>query len=288
MNQQVKKSIRRELRLIFRKIVTLTIICGIVILLLSCTEEITAPFPVGLGQDMLFENHIEVELGFENEGAVLYGKMYLPVGNGPFPVMVHHFGSDRWTTFAYSSEIQAVLDQGLGMFFYDKRGVGKSQGTCCPYYQDDYFPLLAGDIKAAIKIIKIHHLVDSTRIGLYGFSQGGWIVPIVAADSNMNLKWVVVGSGPTVTLGEEVYYSKISGDDDCINVNVSEEQLLEMMDQVGPSGFNPAPYIEKIKCPTIWVYGGLDRSIPVRRSIEILNRIKNNNISDFTIILKEN
>lgn len=253
-----------------------------------CDDDGKYNIPNGLGSDQVFDNHVEVNVGFENEGTKLFGRLYLPKSKGPHPVMVHHFGSDKWTTFEYNSDIQASLDEGLGLLFYDKRGVGRSQGECCPYQEVNYFERLAGDIAAAIRVIRAHPMVDPHRIGLYGFSQGGWIVPIVAADTSMQIGWVVIGSGPTVTLGEELFYSKASGDSDCKLAAKTEDQLNELMDQKGPSGFDPQPFLLKLSCPVIWVFGGLDRSIPVKRSIEIIRSIQGKYKRDFTVIIKPN
>ncbi|NUM79952.1 alpha/beta hydrolase [bacterium] len=255
-------------------------------LLFSSCDSDKPPFPLGFGEERVYSNHVEIDVGFENEGAVLAGTLFLPNTPGPHPVMVHHFGSDRWKRLAYSDAIQANLDEGLALFFYDKRGVGDSQGDCCAWKDPDYFYLLAGDMASAVRLLRTHHKVDSNRIGLYGFSQGGWIVPIAAADTTLHIAWTVIGSGPTVSLGEEILYSELSGDDECKNSSMSDSAIYAVMDKNGPSGFNPRVSLERMKNPGIWVYGGLDRSIPVSRSIEILNDIKSSQLHDFTIILR--
>lgn len=35
----------------------------------------------------------------------------------------------------------------------------------------------------------------------------------------------------------------------------------------GPSLFDPAPYLMQLTAPTLWIFGGLDRSIPVAQSV---------------------
>ena len=45
------------------------------------------------------------------------------------------------------------------------------------------------------------------RLGLFGFSQGGWVVPIAAALDPHEVAFTIIGSGPAVTLGEEELYS---------------------------------------------------------------------------------
>jgi len=267
-----------------KKLTTFQFLFAFSILSISC-EKIKSAFPLGWGDVREYDNHLEMDLGFENNGAVLAGVLYLPKSPGQHPVMVHNFGSDKWESLPYSAAIQANLDEGLAMFFYDKRGVGDSQGNCCPWQDPDYFVLLAGDIKSAVRALSKNSYIDSNRIGLYGFSQGGWIVPIVAADTSFHFAWTVIGSGPTVTLGEELFYGKLSGDDNCINSNLSDSEINELMDLHGKSGFDPLPYLKEMKGPCLWAYGGLDRSIPINRSIEILNDVKYSFTLDFTVIL---
>jgi len=53
-------------------------------------------------------------------------------------------------------------------------------------------------------------LFDSD-IGLWGVSQVGWILPI-AANLIDEISYTILISGPTVTVGEENYYSDLTGD----------------------------------------------------------------------------
>src|SRR4029077_11114649 len=38
----------------------------------------------------------------------------------------------------------------------------------------------------------------------------------------------------------------------------------------GPSGYDPKPWIEKLRIPVLWLYAGQDRAQPVQHSREIL------------------
>lgn len=124
-------------------------------------------------------------------------------------------------------------------------------------------------------------------VGLYGFSQGGWVVPIAAATLGDEIGFTIIGSGPVVSLGEELLYSELSGDDQCRRSPVSDEELERRLDQAGPSGFDPSPYVERMRRPAIWIYGGLDTSIPVQRSVRNLEAIQKRLNRDFTVVLKQ-
>ena len=74
-------------------------------------------------------------------------------------------------------------------FVFDKRGTGESEGK---YSQN--FPDLAGDVKAAVEFLETRPEVDPARIGLVGFSQGGWIAPMAAAQG-AEVNTIVVNYG---------------------------------------------------------------------------------------------
>lgn len=120
----------------------------------SQSDEKPDPVPLGFGPESMESSHRQLEVGFENAGAVLSGTLYLylPLSPGPHAAIVFHFGSDKWTRTPYGPGIQGWLDQDIAVLPYDKRGVGLSQGRCCPWKDADYFPLLAGDVAAAVRL----------------------------------------------------------------------------------------------------------------------------------------
>jgi uncharacterized protein len=128
-------------------------------------------------------------LEFESQGLRLAGQLYLPEGPGPHPAIVLHQGSERdsWkdaNTFGY-----LFAAHGVAAFCYDKRGVGSSQGKLTMN-----FHTLAADMGAAVERLKRHRAIDPTRIGVGGFSQGGWIGPL-AASERADIRFVHVGFG---------------------------------------------------------------------------------------------
>lgn len=124
-----------------------------------------------------------------------------PEGPGPFPavVLVHGSGSsDRsnpWTA-AYAS---ALAERGVIVLHPDKRGSGASSGD----WRSASFEVLALDAVAAVETLAAASDVDTSRIGLIGFSQGGHIVPL-AASMSREVDMVVNISGSVVPILEQV------------------------------------------------------------------------------------
>ncbi len=193
--------------------------------------------------------------------------------SGPFGAVLFHTGSDRWTTRP-CEEAAGFRYHGFATFTYDKRGVGRSGGTCCPFADAGYFALLAGDVRAAAQAIARRADIDQTRIGAFGFSQGGWVVPIAVASAPELFSFAIIGSGPAVTLGEELYYSDLTGDTACKPQEGRTLKWTTSWLRRGPSLFDPAPYLRRVDNADTMDIRRLDKSIPVRQSIARLTAVR--------------
>jgi hypothetical protein len=91
--------------------------------------------------------------------------------------------------------------------------------------------------------------------------------------------------GPAVTTGEEEVWSEAAGEDEPGPLTAEKRRdATRRLREAGPSGFDPAPYIEEVSTPGLWLYGGDDKSIPTERCVEILRRLKRAG-EDFTIVV---
>ena len=132
----------------------------------------------------------ESEVYFPSGDLMLRGLLVLPEEtDGPVAaqVAVHGSGRDR-AVYEYRLPYLAAA-HGMAGFVFDKRGTGESEGK---YSQN--FPDLAGDVKAAVEFLETRPEVDPARIGLVGFSQGGWIAPMAAAQG-AEVNTIVVNYG---------------------------------------------------------------------------------------------
>jgi hypothetical protein len=88
---------------------------------------------------------------------------------------------------------------GVAVLLPDKRGSEKSEGD----WHTSSFEDLATDTLAAIDFLKNQNMVDVSRIGIVGMSQGGWIAPIVVSESP-DVEFVISVVGSSVTTYEQV------------------------------------------------------------------------------------
>ena len=136
------------------------------------------------------------ETTFKSGDLTLYGKLVMPPGDGPVPVIVETHGSEKDAATIFNSAQRIFPAQGIGVFVYDKRGTGKSTGK---YTQD--FQLLAQDAAAAAEAARRLAGPRLGRIGLAGGSQGGWVAPLAATLTPVD--FVIVGYGLAGSPGEE-------------------------------------------------------------------------------------
>lgn len=134
---------------------------------------------------------------FTAGGVQLSAKLVLPDGPGPHPAVVLVHGSGRepatrdyWQPYLFASQDIAAL-------VFDKRGTGDSGGRFTMH-----FPTLAEDVVAAARWVREHREVDGDRVGLAGYSQGGWVAPLAAAQDS-GLRFVVVGYGMAESPAQE-------------------------------------------------------------------------------------
>jgi hypothetical protein len=95
------------------------------------------------------------------------------------------------------------------------------------------------------------------RVGLLGDSQAGWIIPL-AAQRDLAVRWALLNSGPTTTVGETDYWGQLAGESESPPSGTRQEMLDEVR-AAGPSGFDPVPSLRALSIPVLWMYGSDDR-----------------------------
>jgi uncharacterized protein len=90
---------------------------------------------------------------------------------------------------------------GINVISYDQRGTGKSSGN----WQQNGPVQRAADVEAVYDAYSANPHVDAARLGIWGFSNGGWTAPIVAI--SRPLTFMILKSGPPESLETNVIYS---------------------------------------------------------------------------------
>jgi pimeloyl-ACP methyl ester carboxylesterase len=136
----------------------------------------------------------DIEVSFKNGDVTLSGTLMLPPTKGPHPaiVIVHGSGS------CVRNECRLLADfftlNGVAALIYDKRGCGNSTGDWTKSGFDDF----AGDALAGLELLKNRPDINPRQIGLWGISQGGYVVPL-AASRCADVAFIISVSGPGIT-----------------------------------------------------------------------------------------
>lgn len=95
----------------------------------------------------------------------------------------------------------AFLERKIAVYSFDKPGCGDSTGD----WRDYALQGRSEQAAAAVDAMAAHPSIDSGRIGVWGQSQGGWLVQMLASRSS-DLAFAIANSGPSLTVQEQDVY----------------------------------------------------------------------------------
>jgi uncharacterized protein len=146
-----------------------------------------------LSRDRAFR---EREVEFAVGGDTLSATLVTPAGPGPHPAAVAVHGAAGGQRDFCRLLVEPVLDAGVAVLLYDKRGHGRSTGSPAVTVFDQARAAAAGLDRLAGEPD-----VDAGRLGLVGFSNGMWAVPMVAA-GRADVTFVAGIGAPGVSMAE--------------------------------------------------------------------------------------
>lgn len=250
------------------------------------------------------------EITFAGEGVTLAGALTTPDLGEPTPgvVMVGGSGpSDRDNGTHFPAIRAHLVDAGIAVLSYDKRGVGGSSGD----WRDSTPAPLAADAAAALDFLRGQPDVRAEATGLFGHSEGGGVV-LRAATLRDDVPWVVTNGTPGMTYAAQDRYavatwlSRTEGVDDegvaaslaaydrVVEAGRRDADLAEVTRRFGaaptPPEFvefwadvddrlwesikrkldhDPIPDALRLRCPQLAIFGGADELVPVADSVEL-------------------
>ncbi len=142
------------------------------------------------GKSSIIGRHVELRITdtyFDSAGARLHGKLVLPASGAAKATVVWIQGSEDTAETDNIFWQYALPMHGVGVFVYDKRGTGLSDGEVTA----DFY-VRANDTAAAVRQVRAL-APQIRRIGVFGGSQGGWIAPLAATKADLD--FVIVGYG---------------------------------------------------------------------------------------------
>jgi uncharacterized protein len=178
-----------------REISLTTILLALALLVSACARQ---PQPA----------RIE-EITFRSGEFTLVGDLRMPAGTRPFPVVLFVHGSgdaDRTMFGMYLPVMERMLRAGYAVFSWDKPGYGESTGQISDSRQ---YHQRAQIVLDAIEVMKAHPDIDHRQIGLWGASQGGYVMPLVLSQSE-DVAFMICVSCAGVAGDDQLAYQIIS------------------------------------------------------------------------------
>lgn len=140
----------------------------------------------------LFAQSQQQILDFEFEGVRLNGIVNFPINKEPKGIVIIVHGSGRTHAVAqdwYKDVRETMVRAGYSAYMWDKKGCGSSGGDF-DYHQS--VENSAEEVISAIRFLKKNKVSGSERIGLWGISRAGWIIPIVINQYKDIAFWISV------------------------------------------------------------------------------------------------
>ena len=153
----------------------------------------------------------ETDVSFPSGPDELTGILTLPPGPGPHPAIALMSGSEdpgtRGKRPGASDQVHVIHAQrlvldGYAVLRYDPPGVGGST-------DNGGFQTLEGRAQEAIaaaRYLRSRPDIRSDRVGLWGVSQGGWVVGMAAAEAPDDIAFIISASGSGVSVADQQVY----------------------------------------------------------------------------------
>lgn len=220
-----------------------------------------------------------LDIKFNSAGVILEGTIYKPKRIDAAVVLVHGSGQEK-----RMNDLASLLSRnGIAVLTYDKRGVGKSGGVYAgPEVGTNNvdaanLDLLALDASAAADELSRHLRIKHVPIGLMGFSQAAWVIPL-AAKKNLKVKFITLFSAPVVTTLEQLRFQFYTNGNAKFWETHTEAEAREHIsndpDKYQFVGTDPLQSLNSLSIPGLWIYGGKDIQAPVGLSTERLELLK--------------
>lgn len=218
-----------------------------------------------------------------SDGVTLRGTIVAPADHSdemPGLVLVH--GGGPATRDWHRQEAEAFARAGIVTLIYDKRTDGYS-------LTERSYAQLADDALAAHEVLGSDGDVDGARVGLWGVSEGGWVVPLAASNSDDVAFLITVGANGIPPAQQEAWAKS----NRLRRVGVSGSMLhsytttaLRTLVAAGlfPEGdYDPIPVLESLSQPVLGIWGAYEQVSPPAENLSIFAEALERGSAGFTL-----
>ena len=222
------------------------------------------------------------------DGEIMSGLLTSPATTELHPAFMMMHGSEPGVKDGFGQQILAhyMIGQGIALLTYDKRGVGDSGGTYHEYPDESNVNLIASDAVAGINYLATRPEINSAKLGLIGGSQAGWVIPVAVNESD-KVNFFVILSGPVLSLAQDNKYSAVTNDGESVTT-YDAEQLNQTLREMKSSGVDLIPVLAELTQTGLWLWGSMDKSVPVIVSAENLQVLIESGKQNFSYFILAN
>ncbi|SHF38302.1 hypothetical protein SAMN05444392_1199 [Seinonella peptonophila] len=221
------------------------------------------------------EEKITFQSGTGPYRETLNGTVLVPNTSGLHPAIVLVHGAGKGDQMELRKEAEMFVRAGMVTLIYNKRTKGYSK-------TERSYQLLADDVIAAMKTISTRPDVDTKKIGLWGFSEGGWVAPLAASKSKQVAFMITIGAPLVKPLQQQTW----SLENRLHHIGVTSDAMIQSLARNGAkfvysaglfpeAAYDPVPVMKQIKQPVLAIWGSQDRIVPPEESSQIMKKILN-------------
>ncbi|HEY7350566.1 MAG TPA: DPP IV N-terminal domain-containing protein [Ktedonobacterales bacterium] len=203
------------------------------------------------------------------KGTTLYGALYRPperFGPGPYPTVIHVYGgpgpqlvSNQWRLTA-ALDLQYLRGQGFLVFRLDNRGSARRGLAFESEIKHRMGTVEVDDQVDGVRWLVEQGLADPTRVGIMGWSGGGYMTLMCLAKAADVFKVGVAGAPVTSQDGYDTCYTERYMGTPASN----------------PSGYAESSvlnYVDQIKGKLLIVHGMIDENVHFRHTARLINAL---------------
>jgi pimeloyl-ACP methyl ester carboxylesterase len=177
------------------------------------------------------------EIRFRSGNFDLVGELSIPKGPGPHPafVMVHSGGAQTRSSTPWSARTaDRFRDAGYAVLAYDKPGSGDSTGE---HTEGHRLTELANILTDAIDLLVDHRSIDPGRIGVWGLSEAGWVMPLAMTMSDHISSMIVISGGGEDSIDQFAFQVARQ-----LMCDGASDETGELMERFGAQAMRAATY----------------------------------------------
>jgi dipeptidyl aminopeptidase/acylaminoacyl peptidase len=200
---------------------------------------------------------------FEQNGVLTYPPDFDPARKYPLVLLIHG-GPRAASMLTFSPAAQLMAAKGWLVFQPNYRGSDNLGGAFQRAIQNDAGAGPGRDVMAGIDVIKAKGIVDDTRMGVSGWSYGGYMTTWLLGNYPAAWKAAVAGASVTDRLDQQSFSDGAGRGNAWIDPAQMERERAQ----------SPMTYVGKAKAPTLILANTGDYRVPITQSYKLFHALR--------------